>query len=56
MSYTGAWVNYITKLLPIVLRQDMEIDSIVVRVGFNTIMKAALNSWNWILKSWLTLC
>ena len=41
MSYPGTRVNYITKLLPNVLRQDMEIDSIVVHVGFNDIMKGS---------------
>ena len=41
MSYPGAWANDITKLLPNVLRQDMEIDSIVVHVGFNDIMKCS---------------
>ena len=44
MSYPGAQVNDITKLLPNVLRQDMDIDSTVVYVGFNDIMKSALNS------------
>ena len=39
MSYPGAQVNDITKLLPNVLRQDMDIDSIVVQLGFNDIMK-----------------
>ena len=41
MSYPGAQVNDITKLLPNVLRQDMDIDSIVVHVGFNDIMKGS---------------
>lgn len=41
MSYPGARVNSITKLLPNVLRQDMDIDSIVVLVGFNYIMKGS---------------
>jgi hypothetical protein len=41
MSCPGALVNYITKLLPNVLSQDMEIDCIVVHVGFNDIMKGS---------------
>ena len=44
MSYPRARVNDITKLLPNVLRQDMDIDSIVVHVGFNDVMTLALNS------------
>jgi hypothetical protein len=38
MLYRGARVNYITKLLLNILCQDMEIDSIIVHVGFNDIM------------------
>ena len=41
MPYPGAQVNYITKLLPNVLRQDMDIDSIVVHVGFKDITKGS---------------
>jgi hypothetical protein len=41
MSYPGARVNYIIKLLPNVLSHDMEINSIVVHVGFNDIMKGS---------------
>ena len=41
MSYPGAWVNDITKLLLNVLHLDMEIDSIVVHAGFNDIMKGS---------------
>ena len=37
MSYPGARVNDITKLLPNVLGQDMEIDSIVVHVVLMTL-------------------
>jgi hypothetical protein len=37
-SYPGAGVNYIPKLLLNVLHQDMDIDSIVVYVGFNNIV------------------
>jgi hypothetical protein len=41
MSHPGAGVNDITKLLPNVLHQDMDIDSIVVHVSFNDIMKGS---------------
>jgi hypothetical protein len=41
MSYPGARVNHITKLLLNVPGQDMDIYSIVVYVGFNDIMKGS---------------
>ena len=41
MSYPEARVNYITKLLPNVLRQDMDTDFIIVHWGFNDIMKGS---------------
>jgi hypothetical protein len=41
MSYLGARVNDITKLLPNVLRRDIELISIIVHVGFNDMMKGS---------------
>jgi hypothetical protein len=43
MSYPRARVNDITKLLLNVLHQDINIDSILVHVGFNDITKLLLN-------------
>ena len=41
IPYPGAWVKNITKLLPNILCQDMDIDSIVVHVDFNDIMNGS---------------
>ena len=46
MSYPGAGVNDITKLLLNVLRQDMDIDSIEVHVGSNVIIKGSSEQLN----------
>jgi hypothetical protein len=43
MSYPGARVNDITKLLPNVLHQALEIHSILLHVCFNDITKLLLN-------------
>ena len=51
MSCPGAGVNDITKLLPNVLHQDMDINAIVVHVGFNDIIKGSSEQLNWISKS-----